>query len=263
MRLNQFISHNAKYSRREADQLIEQGRVNIEKTKATTKSVLLDGQRVFIDGKYIKPKQEELYTVIVYHKPKGELVSKKDDRGRRVIYDSLGSKYAHFVPIGRLDFASEGVLLLTDNKKVAQSLMESDLEREYIIKINGKITDEIIVAMKEGIDIEDASSGGHQKSKIEKMSFAPFPKFEIGKNDIHFSKLKVSITEGKNRELRRFFGYFKRDVLDLRRIRYGWINLNALPVGKIRFLNKDEYKHLHHFMGEFEKIHSHMNKKNI
>ncbi|PAF54350.1 pseudouridine synthase [Helicobacter sp. 13S00482-2] len=263
MRLNQFISHNAKYSRREADILIEQGRVNIEKTKANTKSVLLEGQRVFIDGKYVKPKDEELYTVIVYHKPKGELVSKKDDRGRRVVYDTLGGKYMHFVPIGRLDFASEGVLLLTDNKKVAQSLMESDLEREYIIKINGKITEEMIRAMNEGIHIENASTGAHQKSKIYSMTFAPFIRYEIGKNDIHFSKLKVTIMEGKNRELRRFFAHFKADVMDLRRIRYGWINLNALPVGKIRFLNKDEYKQLHQFMGKIGKIDSFISKNNI
>ncbi|MDO7252836.1 pseudouridine synthase [Helicobacter cappadocius] len=263
MRLNQFISHNAKYSRREADILIEQGRVNIEKTKANTKSVLLEGQRVFIDGKYIKPKQEDNYTVIVYHKPKGELVSKKDDRGRRVIYDAIGSKYAHFAPIGRLDFASEGVLLLSDNKKIVQCLMQSDLEREYIVKINGKITEEMIKAMNEGIHIEDASSGAHQKSRIQAMTFAPFVKYDIGKNDAHFSKLKVTITEGKNRELRRFFAYFNADVMDLRRIRYGWVNLNALPVGKVRFLSKDEYKKLHHFISGTEKTDLNISKKNI
>lgn len=248
VRLNQFISHHTKYSRREADVLIEQGRVNVEKTKADFKTILKDNQRVFIDGKYIKPQKNDLYTVVVYHKPKGEIVSKKDDRGRRVIYDSLGEKYACFVPVGRLDFASEGVILLTDSKKVAQSLMESSLEREYIIKVKGNITQEIIQAMTEGIYLENAQAGAHPKNKIRQMEFAPFAKYEIIKNEKNFSKLKVSIKEGKNRELRRFFAYFKKDVLDLRRIRYGWVCLNALPVGKTRFLNKDEYKLLHKFM---------------
>lgn len=248
MRLNQFISHNTTYSRREADKLIEEGRVNIERMKATPKSVLEDGKRVFIDGKIIKAKNEEKYTVIVYHKPKNELVSKKDDRDRRVIYESLGSKYSHFVSVGRLDYASEGVLLLTDSKKVAQALMESDLEREYILKINGKITEEMKSAMKEGLELEDARAGSHGKSKITYMNFAPFVYFSIGKNNEHFSKLKVCIKEGKNRELRRFFAHFKADVLDLRRIRYGWIELNALPVGKVRFLDRREYKELHQFM---------------
>ncbi|PAF41356.1 pseudouridine synthase [Helicobacter sp. 11S03491-1] len=250
MRLNQFISHHTKYSRREADLLIKEGRVNIEKTKAGFQSILKEGQRVFIDGRYVKPKEEDLYTVIVYHKPKGEIVSKKDDRNRRVIYDTLDKKYAHFVPVGRLDFASEGVLLLSDNKKVAQALMESDLEREYILKINGKVTKEICEGMVNGLELNDARAGAHEKSRIQKMRFAPFVKYEISKDDVHFSKLKVCIHEGKNRELRRFFAYFKRDVLDLRRIRYGWIHLNALPVGKTRFLNKDEYKRLHHFMNK-------------
>ncbi|PAF48198.1 pseudouridine synthase [Helicobacter sp. 12S02634-8] len=250
MRLNQFISHHTKYSRREADGLIAQGRVNVEKTKADFQTQLKEGQRVFIDGRYIKPQKSELYTVIVYHKPKGEIVSKKDDRNRRVVYDSLGEKYASFVSVGRLDFASEGVLVLSDSKKVAQKLMESALEREYIIKIEGRVSAEMIEAMEKGIYLEDAIAGAHPKSKIKQMAFAPFSKYEIIKNDSHFSKLKISITEGKNRELRRFFAHFKSHVLDLRRIRYGWICLNALPVGKMRFLNKEEYKVLHQFMLE-------------
>ncbi len=136
MRLNQYISHNSKYSRREADRLILDGRVNIEKRKATPTSILQEGERVFIDGKYLKPKDEENYTLIIYHKPKGELVSKKDDRGRRTIYHSLSSQYAHFVPVGRLDYASEGLLILTDSKKVATKLMQSELERVYLLKLN-------------------------------------------------------------------------------------------------------------------------------
>lgn len=251
MRLNQFISHNTRYSRRESDKLIEEGRVSIERVKATPKSVLEGGKRVFIDGKIIKVKADEIYTVIVYHKPKSELVSKKDDRGRRVVYESLGSRYSHFVPIGRLDYASEGVLLLTDNKKVAQVLMKSDLEREYILKINGRVTEEIKNAMKEGLELDDARAGSHPKSKITQMNFAPFASFSIGKNNEYFSKLKVCIKEGKNRELRRFFAHFKVDILDLRRIRYGWIKLNALPVGKVRFLDRSEYRDLREFMVKF------------
>ena len=113
MRLNQYIAHHTKYSRREADKLISQGRVNIEKTKATLHSLLGANQRVFIDGKKIIHKEH--FTCIVYHKPKGEIVSKRDERGRRVIYESLEAKFKHFVYVGRLDFASEGLLILTDS----------------------------------------------------------------------------------------------------------------------------------------------------
>ena len=92
MRLNQYIAHHTKYSRREADKLIESGRVNIEKSKASLQSVLQEGMSVFIDGKRIVPKEQ--FTCIVYHKQKGELVSKSDDRGRKVIYDSLESRFS-------------------------------------------------------------------------------------------------------------------------------------------------------------------------
>ena len=80
----------------------------------------------------IKLKKE--FTVIVYHKQKGELVSKKDDRGRKTIYDTLDKKFAKFVSVGRLDYASEGLLLLTDAPAIATALMNSDIEREYYLK---------------------------------------------------------------------------------------------------------------------------------
>lgn len=251
MRLNQFIAHHTKYSRREADRLIEQGRVFVKRSRAILGQELKEGERVFLDGRAIKPtSSDKNFTVIVYHKPKGELVTKKDDRNRRVIFDSLEKKYAHFTPVGRLDFASEGLLILTDSKEVAHHLMHSDLEREYILKIRGKVTKEMIEAMEQGLELQDARAGSHHRTQITSMRFKPFNFFFIYKNEKNFSKIKVGISEGKNRELRRFFAHFKTDVLDLRRIRYGWIELNSLPMGKVRYLNKDEYKKLHLFMKE-------------
>ena len=248
MRLNVYISHHSAYSRREADELIKQGRVNIERQKANLGDSIDEGQRVFIDGKPLAKAKEEQYTAIVYHKPKGELVSKKDDRGRRVIYQSLGKKYNGFVPVGRLDFASEGLLILSDSKKVVHALMHSDLEREYIIKIDTFITQEMIESMQQGLSLKDTKNGAHKLSKITTMTIAPFVRYEILKNTPHHSRLKVTLTEGQNRELRRFFGHFKANVLDLRRVRYGWIHLNHLPVGKVRFLKRDEYKQLRVFL---------------
>lgn len=246
MRLNQFIAHNGKYSRREADKLIEQGRVSIGKIKADTKSVLNDGDVVFIDGKRLHKSYQ--YTCIVYHKPKGEIVSKNDPQQRRVIYDSLDKQYRHFASVGRLDFASEGLLILSDNKEVVRKLMESKLNREYILKLDGTITQKMIGAFENGLELEDATLGGHSKSKIKSMNFKPFVSFAIIKNDRNFSKLKVCIAQGQNRELRRFFAFFKREVLDLKRVAYGFVHLNALPCGKSRFFSKDEYKQLREFM---------------
>lgn len=246
-RLNVFISHNAPYSRREADRLIESGRVNIERRRAKLGDVVRENERVFIDGKQIFKKKEDFFTTIIYHKPKGELVSKSDSRGRRVIYDSLGSEFKGFSPVGRLDFASEGLLILSDSKKVVKSLMQSDLEREYIIKINRSINKDMIFAMENGLKIE-SKKGAHKLNKIESMELAAFVDYKIIKNERNFSRLKVTIKEGKNRELRRFFANFDAMVLDLRRVRFGFIHLNALPVGKTRFLNSEEYKALHEFL---------------
>lgn len=248
MRLNQYIAHHSSYSRREADKLIQEGRIKVGHIKVDSHYVLKAGDNVFIDGKKLAPKEH--FTCIVYHKPKGELVSKSDARGRRVIYESLGEKFRHFRYVGRLDFASEGVLILTDSVSVAKALMESPLERGYILKINAPITQEMIQAMQEGFVCENARRGGHYKSNITSMDFAPFSAYEILKNDAKYSRIKVHITEGKNRELRRFFGAFGAQVLDLRRISYGFVHLNALPVGKKRFFTKDEYKLLRTFLYE-------------
>ncbi len=249
MRLNTYISHNSIYSRRKADELISQGRVKIDHKKANLGDMVLPNQKVFIDGKLLKVNKDEQYTMIVYHKPKGELVSSKDDRNRRIIYESLGSKFKGFVPVGRLDFASEGLLILSDSKKIVSALMRSNLEREYILKIDCQVTQEMISAMQEGLKILESKAGAHKLSKPMDMEFKPFAEFKILKNSKTYSRLKVSITEGKNRELRRFFAHFKANVLDLRRIRYGFVCLNALPVGKVRYFTKDEYKKLRHFLG--------------
>lgn len=248
MRLNKFISHNSQYSRREADALISAGRINIEKKKATLTSILKEGERVFIDGKQLHPKKETHFTAIIYHKPKGELVSKKDNRGRKTIYHSLGTKFSHFLPVGRLDYASEGLLILSDSKEVVSTLMQSTLPRIYHLKINGSITQVMQEAMENGLELDDARAGAHPQTKITTMHFAPFEDFVIMKNTRNYSRIKVSITEGKNRELRRFFAHFGREILDLKRISYGFASLNSLPCGKIRFFNKDEYKALHKFL---------------
>jgi len=251
VRLNKFISHNTKYSRREADRLIEEGRValnNIVVTNLATK--VLQSDKIEIDNKIIKHDPKKPYTVIVYNKQKGELVTKKDPQGRRTIFDSVDKKFKHFIPIGRLDYQSEGVLLLTDSVDIANKLMHSNLERVYKLKVNGVITEEIVEAMNNGMELSDATKGAHSHTNITSMSFKPFLGYKVltvGKN---FSKLKVAIDEGKNRELRRFFGYFDLDILDLKRLDFGGVTLNALPNGKTRYLTKEEYRNLRSFLNQ-------------
>jgi 23S rRNA pseudouridine2605 synthase len=247
MRLNKIISHNTRYSRREADELIKKGLVKIEGqvvTDLSTKVSLED--KISVDGKNLYEKTG--YTVLIYNKPKGELVTKKDDRGRRTIYDSLSSKYAHYLSVGRLDYASEGLLLLCDSPSVVSALMHGDLQRVYYVKINGEITEPMQEAMRTGLHAENAKKGGHSDSSIYSMDFAPFVNYRIIKNRPNFSTIKVTIKEGKNRELRRFFAHFDAKVLDLKRISFGGIELNNLPENKTRYFSRREYDDVHKFM---------------
>ena len=207
--------------------------------------------KVSISGKKVVPTEQ--YTVIAYNKEKGELVTKTDPKGRKTIYDTLPSKYKHYIPIGRLDFATEGLLLLTDASRVATALMTSSMERVYRVKVKGEITEAIELAMKNGLELEDASEGAHELSEIGSMNFAPFYAYKIIKNSPMYSILKIAIGEGQNREVRRFFGHFEREVVDLKRLSFGGIELNNLPNGKVRFLTRSEYGHLYDFMKNHER----------
>lgn len=258
-RLNKFISHNSRYSRREADELIKAGKVSIDgkvigdlSTKVGYKTI------VKVNGRTVKVDYSRPSTVIVYNKLKGEIVSKKDPQGRKIIYDTIASKFSHFIPIGRLDYASEGMLLLTDDPKIATALMTSNLERVYKIKIEGEISQSMISAMDHGITLDDATAGAWDNTKTISMEFAPFLGYQIQTNTPKYSKLKVAISEGKNRELRRFFAHFGAKVVDLKRVSFGGINLNNLPSGKVRYLERDEYENLRDYMRELNK----QNKKN-
>ncbi len=247
MRLNKYIAHNTKYSRREADALIEAGEVTLNKKPLKEFAYeVQEDDRIFVKGKAVKVTSE--LTIIVYNKPKGVLVTKKDDRGRATIYHKLPGKYRHFTPVGRLDYASEGLLLLTDDVEVATALMESGLDRTYNLKIDKPLSPEMVDAMKEGLVLDDARAGAHEKSKIYSMEFAPFAHFEIRSEGKNFTKLRVTITEGKNRELRRFFGHFEAKVLDLKRVAFGGIELNNLPENKTRYFTRREYDDVHKFM---------------
>jgi len=247
MRLNKYISHNTKYSRREADKLIEAGEVTLGKQVINEFGYEVEREdRISVKGKQIKERTE--LTMIIYNKPKGVLVTKRDDRGRTTIYHKLSGKFRHFIPVGRLDYASEGLLILTDTPEVAQALMESHLDRTYNIKIDKPLNSEMMSAMQEGLVLDDARTGAHEKSSIRSMEFAPFAEVVVRSEGKNFSKLRVTIREGQNRELRRFFGHFDAKVLDLKRVSFGGIDLNNLPENKTRYFTRREYDDVHKFM---------------
>ena len=247
MRLNKYIAHNSTYSRREADRLIFDGKVIVNGQVAKIPAIDVNSDtKISINGRYLKKRED--YTVLVYNKPKGELVTKSDPKGRKTIFHSLATRYRGFSPVGRLDYASEGVLILSDAIDIVDRLMRSSLERVYKIKVSGAITQRVVQAMERGVEIKGSTSGAHQATTITEMIIPPFNWFKVIKSGRNFSTLKVSISEGKNRELRRFFGEFDLDILDLKRVSYGFINLNALPTGKKRYFTAEEYDMLREFL---------------
>ncbi|WP_267523281.1 pseudouridine synthase [Campylobacter sp. MG1] len=249
MRLNKFIAHNSKYSRKEADKLIKEGLVKINnKVCLEDWSEVEASDKVFVKGKRIYKKSE--FSVIVYHKDKGELVSHKDERGRALIYDNLPRDFRHFNPVGRLDFSSTGILLLVDSPVIADFLMQSNLEREYYLKIKGTISKDVINAMENGLEIVNSLKGAHPKSKITNLSLKPFLEYEIFGSSGGYTKLRVIIDEGKNRELRRFFAEFDLEVVELKRVAFGRVDLGVLKPKKYRFLTNSEYEDLRSFLKE-------------
>lgn len=261
MRLNKYISHNSKYSRREADSLIFEGKVRVNNKPIKNPAIdVEEGDQITVNGKFIKRADE--FSVIIYNKKKGELVTKNDPRGRKTIFHVLPTRFRHFMPIGRLDYASEGLIILSDSHEVVETLMTSDLPRVYRVKIKGSITDSITNAMKEGITINN-TKGAHELTNIMTLTLKPFINYEIIKNKEDYSILKVAISEGKNRELRRFFANFDRDVVDLKRDSYGWISLNNLKEGKWRFLDKQEYHLLHDYLKTLKRQKKRLEQKDI
>jgi 23S rRNA pseudouridine2605 synthase len=255
IRLNKFISHNSRYSRREADKLIEDGEVSIENKVVTNMATKVTKDAIVkVKGRTVRIDNTRASTVIVYNKQKGEIVSKNDPQGRKTIYDTLGKKYSHFLPIGRLDYASEGVLLLSDDVNIVNELMHSKLVRVYKIKIAGAISSSMETYMKNGLTLDDARAGAYEGTKITSMHFQPFDGYHILSNGANFSKLKVAISEGKNRELRRFFAHFETPIVDLKRLEFGGITLNNLPSGKTRFLERKEYQNLRDYMKAMKKF---------
>ncbi len=152
------------------------------------------------------------------------------------------------MPIGRLDYASEGLIMLTDDVVVANKLMHSHLERVYKIKVDGKNPSKSWRSYVAWTWAWRCYKWSSWKIKNQINDFWTLCCYQILTNGDNFSKLKVGITEGKNRELRRFFAHFGLEVMDLKRFEFGGISLNNLPTGKSRYLTRDEYRDLRHFI---------------
>jgi 23S rRNA pseudouridine2604 synthase len=223
-RLNKFISETGYCSRREADKLIEEGRVTINGIVPEMGTKVTADDEVRIDGKLIKEKAgRNIY--LAFNKPVGiECTTNTDVKDNIVDYINFPKR---IFPIGRLDKASEGLIFMTDDGDIVNKILRArnNHEKEYIVTVNKPITDRFIQRMGNGVPILDTVT---RKCKVEQISKYIF---------------RIVLTQGLNRQIRRMCEYLGYDVTALKRIRIINISLDV-PLGRYRELTTTEIKEL-------------------
>ena len=225
VRLNKFISEAGVASRRAADRMIEDGRVTINGRRAVLGDRIMDGDKVAVDGKLISKVEEDI--ILAFHKPRGITCTSNLDDPDNII-DFIGYP-KRIYSIGRLDKDSEGLILMTNNGELANSIMRSrgEHEKEYIVTVNRSITPEFIKGMSNGVPILDG--------KITKRCFV---------EQLTDREFRIILKQGLNRQIRRMCEHFGYDVTRLVRIRVMNIRLGKLKEGRYRDLSKDERNEL-------------------
>lgn len=233
VRLNKFIGESGYASRREADRLIEAGRVTVDGIVATMGTKVKKGNIVKVDGKNISNNEELVY--IVLNKPVGiTCTTERNIKGN--IVDFIGHKKRIF-PIGRLDKDSEGLIFLTNDGDIVNKILRSgnNHDKEYVVTVNKSITKEFIDKMSSGVKILDTTT---KKCTVEKLNNKSF---------------KIILTEGLNRQIRRMCETCGYDAISLRRVRIMNVSLDNLKVGQWRYMTTQELKSLNNLIQESKK----------
>lgn len=244
LRLSKALSMSGAGSRRSCDELIKQHRVTVNGNIAELGQLINQDDKVEIDHKAIRIKwADRLARIIIYHKPEGELVSRDDEEGRVTVFDKISIlKNKRFIAIGRLDFNTSGLLIFTTSGELANHFTHPryEVEREYSVRIYGEeLTKDQIQELKQGIKLEDGIA-----------SFIDIMKIYGQNDDSKNHWYKVILKEGRNREVRRMFEYFKLTVSRLMRTRFGPIALPPrLKRGQYYELNELEVSQIMHKFG--------------
>jgi pseudouridine synthase len=236
-RLNKVISRAGVASRRAADQLIEAGRVRVNGRIIRELGTRVDPKNdsVAVDGKAIPP-IPTVHTYLMLHKPKGYVTTMSDPEGRRTIADLLEEVRPRVYPVGRLDYDSEGLLLLVDDGDLGSKLMHPshEVDKIYMVKVKGTPDQIALNRLRKGIRLDDRPTRPATISMKKR-----------GDN----SWLEVTIREGRRRQIRRMFLAVGHRVLKLRRVAYGGLRLGDLPIGALRHLTAKEVGQLRRVSG--------------
>jgi len=233
-RIAKRMARSGLCSRREAEKLIIEGRVKVNGKKIITPAFNVSSDdKVAVDGKPLQEKEET--RLWLYHKPAGLVTSHKDEKGRKTVFETLPENLPRVISVGRLDFNSEGLLLLTNDGELARKLElpQTGWTRRYRVRVYGKITEDMIIKMKKGVTVDGISYGS-----VEAV-------LDSSKGDNNW--LTVGLKEGKNREIRKIFEHFGCNVNRLIRVSYGAFNLGSLKKGEVKEVPK---KTIRNFIGK-------------
>ena len=230
MRINKYLAQCGVASRRDCDRIISEGCVTLNGRVCGLGDDVADGDTVKVDGKQVAIKKNEYYLL---HKPKGYLSTVSDDKGRKTVMDILGSGVGRVYPVGRLDYDSEGLLILTTDGELAQHLTHpsNEVPKTYLVKVEGSLTEDDLNPIRSGIEIE----GGYVTKKC---------RAHIVETNRDFTRVEMVLREGKNREIRKMFAAIGKAVMLLKRTKVGELTLRGLERGSFRKLSPAEVEYL-------------------
>ena len=231
MRLQKYMADCGVASRRKAEEMILEGRVAVNGAVVTEMGTQLEeGDTVLVDGAVIRPETEKKY--VLYHKPAGEVTTVHDPEGRPCVLDHFRDFPVRLYPVGRLDYDSEGLLLLTNDGALTERLLHPShqVDKTYLARVTGSVSLETVRLLRHGVMLDDHPTAPAKVRIVKQETFA--------------TVVLVTIHEGRNRQVRRMFEAAGHQVLQLRRVRFGPLELGDLPRGHWRELSAPEIRKL-------------------
>lgn len=231
MRLQKYMALCGVASRRRAETMIADGLVQVNgQTVREMGIIVTENDRVAVRGQVITPEQEKHY--IVYYKPVGEVCTVSDPEGRRTVMDAFRDFPCRLYPVGRLDYDSEGLLILTNDGDLAAYLTHPshEVEKSYIARVSLSLEQEAIQKLCRGVWVDGRKT-------------AP-AKVRVLRRDAFSTDILITIHEGRNRQIRKMVESVGHQVVRLKRVRYGSIELGDMPRGTFRELTREEVESL-------------------
>lgn len=231
MRINKYIASAGVTSRRGADELIESGKVSVNgKILKEPGYAVQDDDEVRVYGRVITPEEKEYYYLL--NKPIGYVTTTRDKEGRPTVMDLVREEQVRLFPVGRLDYNTSGLLILTNDGELSNKLMHpsNEFSKKYRVRAAGTVTQTEAERLRKGVDI-----GGFVTSPAE---------VRLVRHDRGSSIVEITIHEGKNRQVRRMFKAIGHPVQELERIGLGRLVIGRLAVGSYRKLSKEEVQYL-------------------